>query len=104
MSSQDFKKLDTGKRRYSLLPAHALGIVVDVLEYGSRKYAPGNWAKCPPSENMRYYDAAIRHLEAWRTGDTLDEESGLSHLAHAACCILFLLGLHTADADNRTEP
>src|SRR3989337_1087432 len=32
----------------------------------------------------------MRHLEAWRNGEKLDE-SGLSHLVHAACNLLFII-------------
>lgn len=84
------KKNDTGKRRYSLLPSEALATVVDVLGYGAKKYGDYNWRGVTPHE--RYYDAAVRHLEAWREGEWLDE-SGLPHLAHAACSILLLLAL-----------
>lgn len=40
--------------------------------------------------------AAMRHLAAWRDGEQLDEESGLPHLAHALCCIVFLRELDRA--------
>ena len=39
----------------------------------------------------RYYDAAMRHLYAWFNGEPKDIETGESHLAHAICCLLFLL-------------
>jgi hypothetical protein len=34
------------------------------------------------------------------TGETNDEETGLAHLGHAACNIMFLLRY---EADNRTD-
>jgi hypothetical protein len=36
-------------------------------------------------------DAAMRHMRARYGGEILDSESGLPHLAHAACCCLFSL-------------
>jgi hypothetical protein len=50
----------------------------------------------------RLFGAALRHLWAWYRGEKADPETGLSHLAHAACCVLFLLtyelkGLGTDD-------
>jgi hypothetical protein len=39
----------------------------------------------------RYYGAALRHLNKWNSGVDVDDESGLPHLAHAGCCIAFLL-------------
>jgi hypothetical protein len=83
-------KYDGSKRRYSLLPWAAVRSVVDVLEYGARKYAPDNWRKVPDARR-RYYDATMRHVDAWWAGELLDSESHLPHLAHAACCVIFLL-------------
>ena len=49
-----------------------------------------NWVNVPDAKT-RYYDAAMRHLDAWHRGEVNDEESGLPHLAHAACCLLFVM-------------
>ena len=84
------RKDDAGKPRFSLLPLPALRRVIDVLEYGARKYEPHAWQRVPDA-NVRYFDAAMRHLLAWKDGEQHDSESGLQHLAHAACCVLFLL-------------
>jgi hypothetical protein len=78
------------KRPWSLLPWDAVGLVVDVLNYGAARYGKWNWLKVEHADD-RYFDAAIRHLHAWRVGQQNDEESGLPHLAHAACCVIFLL-------------
>ena len=83
-------KADAGKPRWSLLPASTIAQVVAVLEAGAAKYAPDNW-KHVKSPETRYYDAMMRHVDAWRRGERNDSETGLPHLAHAACCILFLL-------------
>jgi len=88
-----FRKSDSGKPRPSLLPAGALLDVVAVLEHGAKKYGVDNWRKV--DDNRRYLDAAMRHMLAVMA-DSLDAEdgdSGLPHLAHAACSILFLLEL-----------
>lgn len=88
-------KHDAGKRDWSLLPWDALESVVRVLEYGARKYSANNWRLVPDSTN-RYRKALLRHVIAWCSGIENDEETGESHLAHAACCILFLLGKREA--------
>lgn len=90
--SEPGRKDDSAKPRWSLLPAGALAAVVGVLEFGARKYAPDNW-RLVPDARRRYFDAAQRHLWAWWQGERLDPESGCHHLAHAACCVLFLLAL-----------
>lgn len=83
-------KNDAGKWRFSLVPLCALRSVIAVLEFGATKYAPDNW-KTVPDARRRYFDAAIRHITAWWSGETADSESGEHHLAHAICCLLFLL-------------
>lgn len=83
-------KADDGKPRWDLLPMAQVGHVVDVLTFGARKYVPDAW-KVVPGGQSRYYAAAMRHLAAWHSGEAADPESGLPHLAHAACCILYLL-------------
>ena len=80
---------------WSLMPWPALSEVVHVLTFGEQKYNPngGNPANWRHVEgwDKRYFSASIRHLLAWMEGDTLDTETGCNHLAHAACCILFML-------------
>lgn len=88
-----FRKADAGKPRPSLLPAKALHDVVAVLEHGAQKYGVDNWRNV--DDKRRYLDAALRHLMAVMEGglDEEDGDSGLPHLAHAACSLLFLLEL-----------
>ena len=83
-------KHDTGKARFSLIPLPALQEVMKVLEHGAEKYEVDNWKRIDDFEN-RYYDAIFRHLFAYKNGEVLDKESGINHLAHAACGVLFLL-------------
>ena len=85
-------KHDTGKVRYSLLPKGVLEKVLSILEFGANKYSKDNWQQVPNARD-RYYDAAMRHIQAWYYGETKDPETGESHLAHALCCLMFLLWL-----------
>ncbi len=86
------RKDDAGKRRWDLLPIRSLGVVVDVLTYGAKKYTPGGWRQVPEAHD-RYLAAGYRHLTSWHAGERCDPESGIHHLAHAACCFLFLVEL-----------
>ena len=88
--STEGEKHDEEKLRYDLVPLLAEEQVVKVLTYGAKKYGPDNWRKVPEARR-RYYAAARRHLTRWRLGEELDRESGLPHLAHAICSLLFLL-------------
>jgi len=90
VSPQEGFKLDQDKLSYTILPFTALTEVVKVLEFGKQKYAKDNWQKVANGKE-RYLDAAFRHLVAYIEGETIDKESGLHHLAHATCCLLFIL-------------
>ncbi len=88
-------KYDTDKPDYTLLPWDAVEEIVKVLDFGARKYARDNWKHVEDGET-RYLAAAFRHLATYNRGNQKDDpETGLSHLAHAGCCILFLLSLET---------
>lgn len=90
------KKDDAGKLRFDLLPWKAVASTAGVTTFGAAKYTENGWQTVPRAKS-RYFAAALRHLWSWWTAateaDRLDPESGLPHLAHAACCILFLLEL-----------
>lgn len=83
-------KHDTGKLPFELIPAAALSQVVGVLNFGAGKYTPNNW-RTPGFKWGRLLGATLRHLFAFIGGEDKDPETGYSHLAHAACCVLFLL-------------
>lgn len=86
------RKDDAGKPRWSLIPDRGLEEVVKVLTYGARKYGDDNWREVEDGPR-RYYDAAMRHLMAYRQGHWTDDESGLPHLAHAVASLLFIMAL-----------
>ena len=82
-------KDDDAKARMDLLPVGPLMRVAEVYTYGAKKYTPNNWRK-----GMRWgrvYAALMRHLFRFWSGEDVDPESGLPHLAHAAFGILTLL-------------
>jgi hypothetical protein len=85
-------KFDKDKLEYGLYPHIALQETVRVLTFGAKKYARDNWRYVDDADR-RYFDAAMRHLWAWKAGETDDPETQMNHLAHAACCIAFLLHL-----------
>ncbi|WP_078705326.1 dATP/dGTP diphosphohydrolase domain-containing protein [Bartonella sp. WD16.2] len=82
-------KDDAHKSRVDLIPPSALFAIGHVLAVGARKYGANNWRN--GMNWSRLHGAALRHLLAWFDGEDKDPESGLSHLAHAACCLLFLM-------------
>jgi len=84
------RKSDNGKPRWDLLPLEQVEEIVKVLSFGAIKYAPNQWQHVPNAEN-RYFAAMMRHIKAYQSGEIKDNESGLPHLAHAACCIIFIM-------------
>jgi hypothetical protein len=95
-------KYDSGKAPLSLIPPEALVAEAEVLAFGARKYAAHNWRG--GFEWSRLIDAALRHITAF--GEDKDPESGLSHLAHARCCLGFLIAheVNGLGHDNRYKP
>ena len=82
-------KFDQDKLPLNLLSTEALNQTAAVLKFGAQKYAEHNWRA--GFMWSRPLAAAMRHIMAFNDGEDKDPESGLSHLAHAACCIMFLL-------------
>ncbi len=62
---------------------------VKVLMFGEKKYSRDNCQKVDNAKN-RYFSALMRHLVKYLDGVKTDDESGLPHLDHALCCLIFL--------------
>lgn len=90
------------EERFDLLPPFALRQVARVYGFGARKYAPQNWRK--GMAWMRLYAAIQRHTTAWASGEDIDPESGLPHLAHAAFSCLALIEFATTGAGTDDRP
>jgi len=91
------KKDDRGKMRWHLIPGEPMREVVRVLDYGADKYGENNWMKLKNAK-VRYYDAAMRHMDAWSVDNQKkDLESGLHPLAHAIVSLMFMLEFELSD-------
>lgn len=86
-------KHDEGKNRMDLMSPWFIIEMSKVLTYGATKYEEHNWVK--GLKYSRCFGAALRHMYAWWSGETNDPETDLHHLAHAACCLMFLLHYET---------
>ena len=84
------KKNDKGKLPLHLLSGPALFEVAEVLQFGAEEegYGERNWEE--GLSWSRVWGAVQRHLWKWWVGHEADDKSRLSHLAHAACGIMFL--------------
>lgn len=97
-------KYDGGKPRMDLLLSgcpQAITQVAEILTFGAQKYAAHSWQTVPQGSE-RYLAALLRHLTAHAGGEDKDPESGMSHLAHAACNAMFILELEARNAKGTT--
>lgn len=83
-------KFDDGKVDWSLVPFEALEGMVQVLQFGAKKYDAWNWTSGGGFKWTRVFASCVRHMFAWIRGEDNDPESGLSHIYHAQCNLLFL--------------
>lgn len=84
-------KFDTNKADWSMMPWDSVEEILKVLEFGKQKYSAWNWSQGEGFKYSRVFNSLLRHLFAWFRGEDNDPESGLSHLAHAGCNVLFLI-------------
>ena len=90
-------KYDNGKARWDLLDWGFLDGIAEVLSFGARKYDDDNWKKLD-NIRSRYIAACGRHVKDYwlciksegKEGSIYDDESGLHHLLHAGCCLMFV--------------
>lgn len=83
-------KIDGVKLPYELLPAKALHEVVQVLDFGASKYSPNGWRNLGKNDLPKLLGAALRHVFAYHLGEKNDKETGIDHLAHAVCDLMFI--------------
>ena len=94
-------KHDDNKLRYDLIPWDSIEEVAKIYTLGAKKYGDRNWET--GIKYSRIIGAVFRHFTSWVRGVDLDEETGLSHLAHACWGLLTLIWYqkHRSDFDDR---
>jgi len=94
---------DDGKPHLSLIDPLFLREVGKALTIPtvSGKYAPHNWRN--GIEVSRLLNSTLRHINDFNDGVDNDVETGVSHLAHAACNLMFALRMmkDRPDLDDR---
>jgi hypothetical protein len=95
-------KFDGEKVRLSLFPRDALMGIGQVLTFGAKKYSDWNWAQ--GMDWSRIYGATMRHLTAWFDGESKDPETGMSHLWHAGCNLVFLISYEARGIGKDDRP
>jgi len=95
------KRYNKDKVRIDLIPPEPLNEVAKVFTVGANKYGDYNWMK---GMNWSTVIASLeRHLNAFKTGQDYDEETGLYHMAHLVANGMFLLQYYKTfpQGDNR---
>ena len=84
MNRESNHKDDKEKLQWHLLPLSLIKPVVEIFQYGLKKYGKeGSWALLDDGY-IRYRNAFFRHLEAHESGQYIDPESGFPHIQHCA--------------------
>lgn len=81
-------RFNSGKTRHDLVPAFAQEQYARVLTKGAEKYAERNWEK--GMKWSKVLSSLERHLQAIKSGEDYDKETGLLHSAHIMCNAAFL--------------
>ena len=94
-------RYNNGKRRWALVDFESIEPMVEVLEYGCKKYEAFNWMKGHPTTDL--CESLLRHVYAYLRGEDNDPESGISHIGHIQCNAMFLAYVmkNKPELDNR---
>lgn len=96
------RKDDSAKAPHHLIAPEIQDALARVLQFGAEKYAPRNWEK--GMAWSRPFSALLRHMWAWWRGESADPETGMSHLHHAACCVMFLVAYEARQIGQDDRP
>lgn len=97
----EYKKFDSNKPRTDLLGPTSILEMASVLGFGAKKYSADNWKNC--EEPSRFLAAAMRHILQYMQGQKLDDETGISHLAHAMTSLMFVRELEVLHEKTRND-
>lgn len=104
-SPSEGRKDDSDKlHRMELIAPEFMFGVSRVLQFGALKYEDRNWEL--GMKWSRVFGALMRHLWSWWAGQQNDEETGMPHLWHAGCCVMFLIAYEQRKTgeDDRWAP
>jgi len=87
MAEEKGLRYNIGKPKWSLVHYNSLIPMIRVLEFGANKYTAENWKK--GLDKKEILESMQRHLAALMDGETIDMESGESHIGHIQCNCMF---------------
>jgi hypothetical protein len=91
-----------GKAKTSAVPPIAFIALGQAMQNGADKYGKFNWRGSEVTASV-FYDAMMRHLQQWYSGEEFAEDSGVHHLAHlmAGAAIILDAQLSSVLIDDR---
>ncbi len=92
-------RYNEGKEQWGLVHYKSLIPMVKVLEFGAKKYSPGNWKK--KMDRTKLLESAQRHLAALMDGEEIDPETGISHIGNLMCNAMFYSYHFVIDKDKQ---
>jgi hypothetical protein len=81
-------RFNKGKAHWSLVDFKSLEPMVEVLEFGAKKYARENWKKGMPVSEV--VESMLRHTFSLLSGESYDKESLIHHIGHIQCNAMFI--------------
>lgn len=93
-------RYNKGKRKWSLVHFASLEPMVEVLEYGCKKYSADNWKK--GLDKKEVLESMMRHLGAMMDGQAKDPETNMSHIGHIMCNAMFYSYFELQDKNDQT--
>ena len=102
---KDAEAIQDNRVALSLFPDTAVLAGAMAFVEGDAKYGGHNY-RVAGVRASTYIDAEERHMKAWRNGEDIDPESGLSHLWKALACIAVLIDAEACGmlTDDRPPP
>ena len=71
----------SSKPRTAAIPPIAIMAMGAAIQSGADKYGPFNWRSTAVTASV-FYNAMLRHLEQWWSGEDHASDTGVHHLAH----------------------
>jgi len=96
-------KHDKNKPDFTYISYEMMEALAKVRAFGETKYSRDNWKLGGPNWIRRNLAACARHIWKHLRGEVNDEESGLPHLWHAACCLEHAIYEQAKTATNLSE-
>lgn len=82
------ERFNEGKPELSFIDLDSMMDTADVFSFGAKKYSRDNWKK--GQSLTQVLDSMMRHIAGLQRGEFFDPESGLPHIGHIGCNMIFV--------------